>query len=218
MTNFRQPYYAASVKDFWSRWHISLSTWFRDYVYIPLGGNRVSTARRNLNLLLTFFASGLWHGANWTFVLWGGIHGVYQIAENTVTQLIHGKEKPVEKSSFNRFLHIILTFILVSFAWMFFRANSISDAWYIMTHMFSGFDWNQAMADTTMSYLSVAKTSAAIVFLLVFDFFQQKRDLLKDMDHLKLPLRWLIYIVLTVIVVVLSLHNGVKQEFIYFKF
>ncbi|NLG05675.1 MAG: MBOAT family protein [Clostridia bacterium] len=218
MTNFKQPYYAGSVKEFWSRWHISLSSWFRDYVYIPLGGNRVSKARRNLNLMITFLASGLWHGANWTYVLWGGIHGIYQIVENTVTELIHGKGKKPSTSVFNRLLHVLLTFILVSFAWMFFRANSISDAWYIMTHMFSGFDWNQAMADTTMSYLSIAKTSAAILFLVVFDFFQQKRDLLKDMDRLKLPVRWLIYVLFTVIVIVLSLHNGVKQEFIYFKF
>ena len=97
--NFRQPYLAASIKEFWARWHISLSTWFRDYVYIPLGGNRCSKTRRDMNLLITFLCSGLWHGASWTFVLWGGIHGVCQIIENRIKErigLTGEKEKALE--------------------------------------------------------------------------------------------------------------------------
>lgn len=231
MNNFKQPYYAASVKEFWSRWHISLSTWFRDYVYIPLGGNRVSKSRKNLNLLLTFLASGLWHGANWTFVLWGAIHGVYQIIENTVKDIwrksrdkkISAKIDAVSKAAttrgkMQRVAHTILTFCLVAYAWMFFRADSITDAIYITTHMFSDLSWAQAMQDTTMSYLSVAKIEAAIVFIMGFDYFSLRHDLLRSMDKLKLPIRWLIYLAITVLVIVLSLHNGVKQEFIYFKF
>lgn len=220
MDNFKQPYYASSVKEFWQRWHISLSTWFRDYVYIPLGGNRVSKPRKNLNLLLTFLTSGLWHGANWTFVLWGGIHGLYQIIENTIKSAWkkHHPQTPAKHPKTVHTLQTLLTFCLVAYAWMFFRANSITDAIYITTHLFQGYNWQQALIDTSMSYLSVAKILLAIVVLMLYDYFSLKKDLLSEMSKLKLPLRWLIYIAVTVLIIILSLHNGIKQEFIYFKF
>ncbi|MDO5573930.1 MAG: MBOAT family O-acyltransferase [bacterium] len=226
MDNFKQPYYAASVREFWQRWHISLSTWFRDYVYIPLGGNRVSKARKNLNLLLTFLTSGLWHGANWTFVLWGGIHGLYQIIENTIKSAWKKRKKTTSETSaasqgHSKLVHIaqtILTFCLVAYAWMFFRANSITDAIYITTHLFQGYDITQALLDAGMTHLSIIKTLLAIIVLMVYDYFSLKHDLLIKIEKLKLPFRWLIYIIVTVLIIVLSLHNGVKQEFIYFKF
>lgn len=229
MTNFRYPYLSSSIKEFWSRWHISLSTWFRDYVYIPLGGNRVSKVHRNINLMVTFLASGLWHGASWTFVLWGGIHGACQVVENTVKEwkkkhraALNETEQDAGKtgaaSKISHLGKVLLTFCIVSFAWMFFRANSISDAVYILRHMFLGGSLQTAMAEMTMSWLSVAKTGAAIVFLMIYDFFSQKYDLLKELDRLKLPLRWLIYIATAVLIIVLKIHNGTTQEFIYFKF
>lgn len=116
--NFRRPYLATNIKDFWSRWHISLSTWFRDYVYIPLGGNRVSKSRHKLNLLSTFLVSGLWHGAAWNFIIWGGMHGAGQIAEKSGQRL---KIYPPP------FVKICLTFTFVSICWMFFRLSSIDD-------------------------------------------------------------------------------------------
>lgn len=230
MTNFRYPYWSSSVKEFWSRWHISLSTWFRDYVYIPLGGNRVSKTRKNLNLIVTFLASGLWHGASWTFVLWGGIHGVCQVIENTVKEFFNKRKAAAsqagraEKQPGRAVLwlrhagSIALTFCVVSFAWMFFRANSISDAVYILRHIFPGGSFAEAMGQMTMSRLSVAKTGASIVFLMAYDYFSMKRDLLKELDRLKLPLRWALYIGTAVLVIVLKIHNGMTQEFIYFKF
>ena len=226
MDNFKQPYYAASVREFWQRWHISLSTWFRDYIYIPLGGNRVSKARKNLNLLLTFLISGLWHGANWTFVLWGGIHGLYQIIENTIKSAWK-KLKPTAAASAttvqgrSKLVQIgqtLLTFCLVAYAWMFFRANSITDAIYITTHLFQGYDLTQALLDAGMSYISVLKNLLAILALMLYDYFSLKHNLLVEIEKLKLPIRWLIYIIVAVLIIVLSLHNGVKQEFIYFKF
>ncbi|WP_024769161.1 MBOAT family O-acyltransferase [Aquimarina macrocephali] len=117
MTNFNRPYFSASVSEFWTRWHISLSTWFRDYVYIPLGGNRVVKPRWLFNLFITFLISGLWHGANWTFVIWGGLNGIYLIIE----VLIGSKNR-------KGILNVLMTFMLINFAWIFFRANTIEQA------------------------------------------------------------------------------------------
>jgi alginate O-acetyltransferase complex protein AlgI len=125
--NFLQPYFSRSVGEFWRRWHISLSTWFRDYVYIPLGGNRVKLSRHYANLMITFVVSGLWHGANWTFVAWGFLHGLYLIVAQTTAPLI--------KIKLPAFFKIIFTFSLVTFAWIFFRANTLADSWYIATHL-----------------------------------------------------------------------------------
>lgn len=121
MTNFRRPYFSSSVSEFWTRWHISLSTWFRDYLYIPLGGNRVSKPRWLFNLFITFLVSGLWHGANWTFVVWGALNGFYLILE-----VLLFKERK------KNLLNVLVTFVLINFAWIFFRANSIGDAFYII--------------------------------------------------------------------------------------
>jgi alginate O-acetyltransferase complex protein AlgI len=128
MTNFRQPYFSKSISEFWSRWHISLSTWFKDYVYIPLGGNRVSTPRWYFNLLFVFTISGLWHGANWTFIVWGALNGIFLIVENIC-------RRSLPAGGFPRFLGIGFTFTLVCICWIFFRASSVQDAWYIVTHL-----------------------------------------------------------------------------------
>ncbi|MCL4168210.1 UNVERIFIED_CONTAM: hypothetical protein GTU68_026869, partial [Idotea baltica] len=129
MENFRRPYFAGTFKDFWSRWHISLSTWFKDYVYIPLGGNRVSKPRQHFNLFATFVISGLWHGANWTFIIWGGIHGALQIIEKGVFK--------VSRDFRPKFYHIILVYICTCFAWIFFRASTLSDAVQIIKTIFT---------------------------------------------------------------------------------
>lgn len=121
MDNFNRPYFATSIRDFWRRWHISLSTWFRDYLYIPLGGNRTRTERWLFNLFITFLISGLWHGANWTFVIWGALHGFYLIVE----ALFFKRER-------KGIINVAITYALVSLAWVFFRANSVNDAFYIL--------------------------------------------------------------------------------------
>ena len=217
--NFRQPYLASSIKEFWGRWHISLSTWFRDYVYIPLGGNRCRKARRDLNLLITFLLSGLWHGASWTFVLWGGIHGAAQIIENRIKEAIGlDREKEKNLSKPVKLILTILTFCIVSYAWMFFRANSISEALYIVRSMFTSFNLQDAMAQMTMSSKSVIKTTAAIVLLLIYDHFNERTDLLLKMNKMKAPLRWVVYIASAILVIALKTHNTEVQEFIYFKF
>lgn len=126
MQNFNHPYLSLSVKEFWRRWHISLSSWFSDYVYIPLGGSRCSKVKHFRNLIITMLTSGLWHGANWTFVCWGGLHGLYLICYSCYSKFTN--KKPIAP----KFLRIIVTFFFISFAWIFFRANSISEAFIII--------------------------------------------------------------------------------------
>ncbi|SDL60820.1 D-alanyl-lipoteichoic acid acyltransferase DltB, MBOAT superfamily [Catalinimonas alkaloidigena] len=145
MENFRQPYFSKSVSEFWKRWHISLSTWFRDYVYIPLGGNRVVKWRWYYNLFITFLVSGLWHGANYTFVIWGALHGFYLVSAlvlNDLRQKMH-VSIPLSQSSVLlqkdswpwKTLHVVLTFVLVIFAWIFFRANTLTDAQFVLRNL-----------------------------------------------------------------------------------
>ncbi len=231
MTNFRSPYCSLSIREFWSRWHISLSTWFRDYVYIPLGGSRVAKWRANLNVLITFLVSGLWHGASWTFIFWGGLHGIYQIAENTLGGKKNKRKEETDikpSGGLNTLISIgkwLLTMILVTVAWIFFRANSLPDAMYVVTHLHNGVvlhfanAWKKMMVDMTLTPFGVIKLFGALAAVMVYDFFSLKRDLLKKMSTLKLPLRWLIYTAFTVLIIVVRLHNaGGRQTFIYFNF
>ena len=137
MDNFSQPYFAISIKDFWRRWHISLSTWFRDYVYIPLGGSKCARIKKYRNLFLTFLVSGLWHGANLTFVVWGMIHGFYQIAGDIIKPLTDKLTEDIDINTFSwRVLRVLKTFILVDISWIFFRADTIGSAVYILKRSF----------------------------------------------------------------------------------
>jgi D-alanyl-lipoteichoic acid acyltransferase DltB (MBOAT superfamily) len=138
MVNFRQPYLATSLQDFWRRWHISLSSWLRDYLYIPLGGSRVSSPKIYRNLLITMILGGLWHGANWTFVVWGALHG----AVLSVERLIFGKSTVVvEPSGARKLARQLLTFHIVCLSWIFFRAESVSDA-FRMIRSLGNFQWS----------------------------------------------------------------------------
>ena len=139
MQNFNHPYLSQSVKEFWRRWHISLSSWFADYVYKPLGGSRCSTIKHNRNLLLTMLISGLWHGANWSFVLWGGLHGMFLIANSAYSKFVK------HKSLSPKIIRIMTTYFFIVFAWIFFRANNVQDAFAIISkitteqgHLFLG--------------------------------------------------------------------------------
>ena len=164
MKNFDHPYTAKTVKEFWARWHISLSSWFKDYLYIPLGGNRCSKGRHLFNLFVVFLISGLWHGAAWTFVLWGALHGIYQIV-GTLT--IKKRNALVERLGFSvdskpvRIVRMIITFILVSASWLFFRANSISDAKILITRLFTA----SAPVSLTLSSMGIDLIGALLVIV-----------------------------------------------------
>lgn len=128
--NFRRPYLAVSVTDFWHRWHISLSTWLKDYIYIPLGGSRCSKLCNYKNIFVTFLVSGIWHGANWTFILWGSIHGIYQIIEKAI-----GQQKCIY-GNLGKCIKISITFLLINFAWIIFRMPTLADAYGVITRIF----------------------------------------------------------------------------------
>lgn len=133
MVNFNAPYFATSIADFWKRWHISLSTWFRDYVYIPMGGNRLGMLRMCTNLMIVFLLSGLWHGADWKFIVWGGLHGAYLVLGRLFSSgFSNSKNATYSGKRFLKAIHIFWTFILVTFAWIFFRASSIAEAFEII--------------------------------------------------------------------------------------
>lgn len=137
MENFRVPYLAASIREFWSRWHISLSTWFRDYLYIPLGGNRTTKKRWMLNLFLVFLISGIWHGANWTYVIWGALHGFYLIFAILKDDLLERYALPasLQKNKLITALNVFITFQLATFAWIFFRAEHVTDAFTVIKNI-----------------------------------------------------------------------------------
>ncbi len=225
MTNFRSPYFAISIKDFWSRWHISLSTWFRDYVYIPLGGNRVSKVRNAFNLMVTFLVSGLWHGAAWHFVVWGGLHGVLQVLENCFPFMRkltkRAKENPESVKGPAIWLCRIVTFVIAMLAWVFFRAETFSDACYVLVHMWDGMlspavYVTKGLADFGMGAAEVMSLLVPFALLLIYDRVALFGDPIKKIRKLKKPVRWLIYYGFIFLVLMLASFNA--QEFVYFQF
>jgi D-alanyl-lipoteichoic acid acyltransferase DltB (MBOAT superfamily) len=213
MTNFRSPYFSASLKEFWGRWHISLSTWFRDYVYVPLGGSRVSGFRKKTNLLFTFLVSGLWHGANWTFIVWGCLHGMYQEIEREAAGT--GKQK----RTIPWVLKVFMLFLFVCFAWIFFRANTLSDAGYIITHLFSGITHPKKYFVTVLTVFGkrdVIKGLGGIVLLLIFDYLSLKMDVFERIKTLNAAIRYTMYFGL--IFIILVFMNTGSHEFVYFQF
>jgi len=232
MDNFNRPYFSKSISEFWKRWHISLSTWFRDYVYIPMGGNRVSEMRHYLNLMVTFILSGLWHGANWTFIVWGGINGFYMIFA-LYTKKIRGNIVNAIGLDRNRLLQkivkTVITFGLVCFAWIFFRAESMSDASYICIHLFSGLgqdfinlvkgDFGPISEQILGLGLSVPEIMIAVcaIIFLVFIHFIQKHGSIR---HMLLDKPLLLRLSLYYFVVMAIIVFGVKtsEAFIYFQF
>jgi len=204
MENFRRPYFACSVGEFWHRWHISLSTWFKDYVYIPLGGNRVSRMRNYFNLFITFTVSGIWHGANWTFVCWGMLHGILLCFEK---YLGIGKQKYV---GFRKIAHWALTFMLVSFAWILFRANNLQDAITIIVGIFTN------MAKPVPEYEIFMFIAMALSILI----FKEMKDEFGWDIHISESKYWLVRHLYLILITAYILLFGVLDggQFIYFQF
>jgi len=225
MENFNRPYSSKSIAEFWRRWHISLSSWFRDYLYIPLGGNRVSVPRWYLNLLLVFLLCGFWHGANWTFVIWGGLHGFYLVFSN-LTQ--RAREKVALKIGLDktpdlvRFLKVLTTFLLVCFAWIFFRSNSVSDAFYIVSHLLTG--WGSVLdAESLRDAVSFGPSrfqwivgTASIGLVVIVHLLQRQGSVIDQMSKKPVWLRWSVYYAM--VSIFLFCGSFQSKEFIYFQF
>lgn len=209
MLNFNRPYMALSFSEFWKRWHISLSSWFRDYVYIPLGGNKIGVSRRYSNLLITFLVSGLWHGANWTFLVWGGLHGLYLIIENLVS---NPKMNALLADYLSlRIVKRVFIFVAVSIAWVFFRANTVSDAIVILTKAIQ-IDRNVFLEAKTLFYGSIA-----IAILVVLDIFAERKGKDNVLQNEACSFGIIaLFVALVIAIFYLGVFDG--GQFIYFQF
>lgn len=207
INNFQRPYLSTSITDFWRRWHISLSTWLKDYVYIPLGGSRCSKIRNYWNIFVTFLVSGIWHGANWTFIIWGILHGVFQIIEK-----ICGWQKCSTSNLPFRLMRISITFILVTTAWIFFREPTIGDAWGVIGHILTdhGSIFKPSNKDIVFSLLSIA----IVVFIDVLREFKTKRFI--KIVEAPIIVRWCAYYALLLLILLSGVFDS--SQFIYVSF
>jgi len=221
--NFDRPYLAHSIPEFWRRWHITLSSWLRDYVYIPLGGKKCLWPRWMLNIMITFMISGLWHGANWTFVLWGGLHGIYYLlakgtlrVQKQVIRILGGLETPT-------LLHVcqtLGTFALVCFSWIFFRARNLDDAFYVASHIFK--DWNQSLTfghtfgAVGISYREYLFCWGLIAFLIIIQLLEGRKGFCRLVGRLPFVVRWGLCLGMTLMI----MNTGITKNipFIYYQF
>jgi len=218
MVNFRMPYLSKNIREFWQRWHISLSTWFRDYFYIAIGGSRVSKSRYYLNLFLTFLVSGLWHGANWTFVVWGALHGFYMVFAIWTKNL---REKVNHYIGIDRYpgvlgvIQVLITCFLAIFAWIFFRANNLNDA----IHVIQGMVNIGSIQDINLFKFPMDFTLSIVLIVLLFII-----DILEDKLHfsrnilLRAPtiVKWSLLLIMMLAIFILGKWDEV--DFLYFQF
>lgn len=204
INNFQQPYFAFSITNFWRRWHISLSRWLKDYIYIPLGGSRCSSKRNYFNIFITFLVSGIWHGASWNFILWGALHGIFQIVEKA----LHLQKEP-EKGFIIKATRVLITFFLATFAWIFFRMPTLNDAIGIIVHSVKDF--------TSFSIMTEQRTSIMLTLpiLIAHDIY---------LEHLSgkqywwnnTITRWMLYVTLFIIILIAGVLDS--GQFIYVSF
>lgn len=201
INNFQRPYFSQSVSEFWHRWHISLSTWLKDYIYIPLGGNRCSKIRNYINILMTFLVSGIWHGANWTFIVWGVLHGIFQVVEKVL-----GLNR-LSSHGWTKALRTIATFAIITFLWIFFRMPSLTDACGMISRMFTSFG-----TLTERPYWTLLLVAIVIIKDTADEFNIRPLRLL---HHRNTVVRWATYLVLLSMIAVSGVFGG---TFIYSGF
>ncbi len=212
MRNFNFPYFSRNIAEFWRRWHISLSTWFRDYLYIPLGGSRGSKWQQVRNVFIIFLVSGFWHGANWTFVIWGGLHALFFLPlllgdqnRKHLNQVAENKLLP----SFRELLQMLFTFGLTCFAWIFFRADSLGDAVNFIKRIFTDLNFG-------LQYLSIERYN--VEMLLIIGIFVLLEWFHRNLEHpFSGSFKWVKIIVIILMLLTLGVYSE-QQEFIYFQF
>lgn len=218
LRNFNYPYFSRDIAEFWRRWHISLSTWFRDYLYIPLGGSRGGNWMRIRNTFIIFIVSGFWHGANWTFIVWGFLNALFimpsiamKTNRNNLDTVAEGRIFP----SFRELLQVLITFALACFCWIFFRAESVTDAFSYIVRMFS--TWNHAIGYPYKLLNGNVSILFFVAIMFIFEWLMRNHlhPLRFEYTPLNRFLRWSIYIFLTISIL---WYAGEEAEFIYFQF
>ncbi|MEO6734654.1 MAG: MBOAT family O-acyltransferase [Ferruginibacter sp.] len=226
--NFKYPYAAIGFSDFWKRWHITLSSWLRDYLYIPLGGNRNGKTRTYINLMITMLLGGLWHGANWTFVVWGGLHGLFLAGEKMIQDLNKNRTPAiVKKRSFaiqgisgvqlvkafssSKLLLALLTFFLVNVTWVFFRSPDFTTAWSILTSMFTNVEGGAAL----LTSLTIIKITVVISLMFICHWVMRNRKVLPLTSKIRW---WVLGLVWALMLILLILSQESTNSFIYFQF
>ena len=224
--NFKRPYFSKSIREFWQRWHITLSTWFRDYVYIPLGGNRTVKWKWYYNLIITFLVSGLWHGANWTFVIWGALHGSFLIFAIIFAQPKEKINQFIKNRNIflNKIFDVSITFILVAFAWIFFRSNNINDAIYVISNLNFNVTGLLNLDELSMQFRGlglfkedIIKCMFLILMLCLYSTYERSEDVWKKLQKKPRWIRWSIYYILVYGILFVAPHSNVNN-FIYFQF
>ena len=221
MKNFDRPYKAQTIKEFWARWHISLSTWFRDYLYFPLGGSRCSKPRHMFNIFVVFLVSGLWHGANWTFVLWGILHGLYRIVGELTFPLrekFWAKLKVNTKAIWFTYIRRFFTFLLVCFSWIFFRANNLHDLGILLGKLFTDFgSFEVAFSTMGIGFTAAIVGVLSIIIMTELDVItgDEVRESAVTASR-KTSVVWTVWAVAAAWIMLLSV--GGASTFIYFQF
>ena len=230
MENFERPYFSLSIKEFWRRWHMSLSSWLRDYVYIPLGGSRKGTLRKYGNLVITFLVSGVWHGVGINFLFWGFLHGVYQVVEDCILgkskkRVIGDKGNFSGRNTFFSLIRIVIVFVLVDFAWLFFRAADMTTAIKMVNTIVSDFRFSSLLTtwwfDYGMSKLEYLMWAVVAFVIFLFDVMEEKeKEFLAKFGEQKVWIRWSVYIgVVFLIVTTLIISVGSNtNSFLYQNF
>lgn len=215
MDNFRQPYFSTSVKEFWRRWHISLSTWFRDYLYIPLGGNRLGKLRSKCNILIVFLLSGLWHGASWNYVVWGGLNGLFQLG----SQPEKGQEKGVKK-----YLSMLVTFCLIDFTWLFFRAPGFRYGCRMLQRIWTlpqSWSIKENLVQMGFTKTNLAVLAIALLILFVVDILHENKVRIRDrLAAAPAWIRWGVYLAACemILLEIVIRYGQPATAFLYFQF
>lgn len=215
--NFDSPYFSQTIKEFWQRWHISLQRWFREYIYIPMGGSRTRKSRHFINLFSVFMLSGIWHGADYKYIIWALILWILYVSEAVIGY------KPSEQFVI-KWIKIGVNFIFISFAWIWFRANSIEDGWYICDNIFLGVGNIREYIRQAYIYLAIDKIHFVqivlpLLCLFVFDYYNQKLDVIGRISELGKTTRWLIYVTFTLFcIIIYPVYTPEYAGFIYFQF
>lgn len=229
MQNFNAPYHGISVRDYWRRWHISLSTWFRDYVYIPLGGSRGGKVKYYRNLMITFLLSGLWHGASWNYVVWGGLNGFYQVLEGLTDSFLHGKTgqkpDPARMGTGRKLFGTIRTFLAIDFAFIFFRARGLKDAFRILHQIFRSPQWAAVSAPGLYEY-GLGRPDwilliLSLVLLMALDsVLNRGKDPADLVLNRPLPVRIILYALCITLILLFGIWGNAydAHSFIYFQF